>query len=63
MSGKAPGGFTTQIMQVGPYDFIRWLADALQWASEVKAWQNYVREEDLRLAQEVMDQWASTGSE
>lgn len=63
MAGKAPGGFTPQLMQVAPYDFIRWLVDTLRWASQVKGWEKYVEKEDLKLAQEVMDQWDSTGSE
>lgn len=63
MSGKAPGGFDTQIMQVDAYEFLRWCADCLIWASTVREWEGYVQDVDLERAKEELEKWKPTGSE
>lgn len=53
-SGKSPGGFPTQQMQVSKYDLATWCLEVLKWLRQVKYWEEFVTEEQMKVAKQVV---------
>jgi len=53
LTGKAPGGFPQQIVQVSLYDACQWAFNFLVWAQENKEWS--ITKEELEKAKQVLN--------
>lgn len=53
-SGKMPGGFPTQQMQVGKYDLATWCLEVLKWLRRSQYWEQFITEEQMKAAKQVV---------